>query len=182
MLTINLVFILKKVLTIVLISFLIETWTEPLSVKKRCYCRISWIVVFLWHCVKWRCPQWTRDEKICARNVNNEIHFYEDNNFGKVFFAVIDCRQMHHHHNHCHCHYSHHYHTTNYWRMPTTNCSPTFAETLFTTSAVFSQQHQWHHNIMVSGKWSILCNFPRELVILQTLTLSLGWSTKTCID
>lgn len=30
------------------------------------------------------CPQWTRDEKVCARNVNNEIVFYEDNDFGKI--------------------------------------------------------------------------------------------------
>ena len=24
-----------------------------------------------------RCPQWTDDEDVCARNVNNEIHFFE---------------------------------------------------------------------------------------------------------
>ncbi|GIY09529.1 eukaryotic translation initiation factor 2A [Caerostris darwini] len=31
-----------------------------------------------WH------PQWSDDEKICARNVNNEIHFFEDANFEKI--------------------------------------------------------------------------------------------------
>lgn len=30
-----------------------------------------------------RNPQWSDDEKICARNVNNEVHFFEDANFGK---------------------------------------------------------------------------------------------------
>ena len=30
-----------------------------------------------------RCPQWSKDEGICARNVNNEVQFYEGNNFGK---------------------------------------------------------------------------------------------------
>jgi len=34
--------------------------------------------------LKFRCPQWSRDEKICARSVNNEILFYEDNSFGIV--------------------------------------------------------------------------------------------------
>ena len=29
-----------------------------------------------------RCPQWSKDEGICARNVNNEVQFYEGNNFG----------------------------------------------------------------------------------------------------
>ena len=24
-----------------------------------------------------RCPQWTDDELVCARNVTNEIHFFE---------------------------------------------------------------------------------------------------------
>lgn len=32
---------------------------------------------FFWH----RCPSWSDDEVICARNVNNEIHFFENNNF-----------------------------------------------------------------------------------------------------
>ena len=27
------------------------------------------------------CPQWTSDEKICSRIVNNEVQFYEDNSF-----------------------------------------------------------------------------------------------------
>ena len=30
-----------------------------------------------------RIPQWSDDEQICARNVNNELHFYEGGNFGK---------------------------------------------------------------------------------------------------
>ncbi|KAG8195231.1 hypothetical protein JTE90_027972 [Oedothorax gibbosus] len=29
-------------------------------------------------------PQWSDDEKICARNVNNEVHFFEDANFDKI--------------------------------------------------------------------------------------------------
>jgi translation initiation factor 2A len=29
-------------------------------------------------------PQWTKDEKVCSRNVNNEIVFYEDNKFDSV--------------------------------------------------------------------------------------------------
>ncbi|GFT38829.1 eukaryotic translation initiation factor 2A [Nephila pilipes] len=31
-----------------------------------------------WH------PQWSDDEKICARNVNNEVHFFEDVNFATI--------------------------------------------------------------------------------------------------
>nr|KAF6377876.1 eukaryotic translation initiation factor 2A [Myotis myotis] len=27
------------------------------------------------------CPSWSEDETICARNVNNEVHFFENNNF-----------------------------------------------------------------------------------------------------
>uniref|UniRef100_A0A8C5MBA1 Eukaryotic translation initiation factor 2A n=1 Tax=Leptobrachium leishanense TaxID=445787 RepID=A0A8C5MBA1_9ANUR len=30
------------------------------------------------------CPQWTEDEKICARNVNNEVHFFENNSFDTI--------------------------------------------------------------------------------------------------
>ena len=43
--------------------------------------------------VRCRCPQWTKDEKVCARNVNNEILFYEDNNFSKLscFFNLNIC-------------------------------------------------------------------------------------------
>jgi len=42
--------------------------------------------------VKFRCPQWSKDEKICARNVNNEIIFYEDNNFGEFLWThIVDC-------------------------------------------------------------------------------------------
>jgi len=41
--------------------------------------------------VKCRCPQWTKDEKVCARNVNNEMLFYEDNNFSKVLSYVFWC-------------------------------------------------------------------------------------------
>ncbi|KAM4659116.1 eukaryotic translation initiation factor 2A isoform 2-T2 [Amazona ochrocephala] len=29
------------------------------------------------------CPCWADDESICARNVNNEVHFFENNNFTK---------------------------------------------------------------------------------------------------
>ncbi|KAM8770147.1 eukaryotic translation initiation factor 2A isoform 3-T4 [Rhynchonycteris naso] len=30
------------------------------------------------------CPSWSEDEAICARNVNNEIHFFENNNFNII--------------------------------------------------------------------------------------------------
>lgn len=29
-------------------------------------------------------PQWTDDDELCARNVNNEVHFFEKNNFDKI--------------------------------------------------------------------------------------------------
>ncbi|XP_075717608.1 eukaryotic translation initiation factor 2A [Rhinoderma darwinii] len=29
-------------------------------------------------------PRWSEDEKICARNVNNEVHFFENNNFDTI--------------------------------------------------------------------------------------------------
>ncbi|NXJ80158.1 EIF2A factor, partial [Trogon melanurus] len=30
------------------------------------------------------CPCWSDDESICARNVNNEVHFFENNNFNTI--------------------------------------------------------------------------------------------------
>ncbi|XP_046287386.1 eukaryotic translation initiation factor 2A isoform X2 [Marmota monax] len=30
------------------------------------------------------CPSWSEDEIICARNVNNEVHFFENNNFDTI--------------------------------------------------------------------------------------------------
>ncbi|KAM4566909.1 eukaryotic translation initiation factor 2A [Odontesthes bonariensis] len=30
------------------------------------------------------CPSWSDDEKICARSVNNELHFYENNDFNSI--------------------------------------------------------------------------------------------------
>ncbi|KAM7133674.1 eukaryotic translation initiation factor 2A isoform 2-T3 [Molossus nigricans] len=30
------------------------------------------------------CPSWSEDEAICARNVNNEVHFFENNNFNTI--------------------------------------------------------------------------------------------------
>ncbi|MEE6501007.1 hypothetical protein FKM82_004028 [Ascaphus truei] len=30
------------------------------------------------------CPCWAEDESICARNVNNEVHFFENNNFDTI--------------------------------------------------------------------------------------------------
>lgn len=35
-----------------------------------------------------RCPSWSEDEKICVRIVNNELHFYENNDFGKDACSV----------------------------------------------------------------------------------------------
>lgn len=31
-------------------------------------------------------PKWSDDELLCARNVNNEIHFYENRDFSKLIF------------------------------------------------------------------------------------------------
>lgn len=41
----------------------------------RCYCYIKEYL--------YRDPVWTNDEGICCRNVNNELHFFENNDFGK---------------------------------------------------------------------------------------------------
>ena len=30
-------------------------------------------------------PQWSDDELLCARSVNNEVHFYENRDFSKFF-------------------------------------------------------------------------------------------------
>ncbi|XP_041346950.1 eukaryotic translation initiation factor 2A-like, partial [Gigantopelta aegis] len=30
------------------------------------------------------CPQWSKDDTICGRNVNNELQFYEDNKFDAI--------------------------------------------------------------------------------------------------
>ncbi|XP_041668268.1 eukaryotic translation initiation factor 2A isoform X2 [Cheilinus undulatus] len=30
------------------------------------------------------CPSWSEDEKICVRSVNNELHFYENNDFNAI--------------------------------------------------------------------------------------------------
>uniref|UniRef100_A0A8C8Z4Q0 Eukaryotic translation initiation factor 2A n=1 Tax=Prolemur simus TaxID=1328070 RepID=A0A8C8Z4Q0_PROSS len=30
------------------------------------------------------CPSWSEDENLCARNVNNEVHFFENNNFNTI--------------------------------------------------------------------------------------------------
>ncbi|XP_014894579.1 eukaryotic translation initiation factor 2A [Poecilia latipinna] len=30
------------------------------------------------------CPKWTEDEKVCVRSVNNELHFYENNDFNSI--------------------------------------------------------------------------------------------------
>ncbi|TNN28604.1 Eukaryotic translation initiation factor 2A [Liparis tanakae] len=42
-------------------------------------------------CVEWscavigcRCPSWSEDEKLSVRSVNNELHFYEDNDFNVI--------------------------------------------------------------------------------------------------
>ncbi|XP_062355513.1 eukaryotic translation initiation factor 2A isoform X5 [Cinclus cinclus] len=34
------------------------------------------------------CPCWADDESICARNVNNEVHFFENNNFTTAVLVV----------------------------------------------------------------------------------------------
>lgn len=31
----------------------------------------------------YRCPSWSEDEKLCVRSVNNELQFYENNDFSK---------------------------------------------------------------------------------------------------
>uniref|UniRef100_A0A3P9QEI9 Eukaryotic translation initiation factor 2A n=1 Tax=Poecilia reticulata TaxID=8081 RepID=A0A3P9QEI9_POERE len=30
------------------------------------------------------CPKWTEDEKVCVRSVNNELHFFENNDFNSI--------------------------------------------------------------------------------------------------
>ncbi len=38
-----------------------------------------------------RCPSWADDESIAVRNVNNELHFFENNNFGNTaFFCLLN--------------------------------------------------------------------------------------------
>ena len=32
------------------------------------------VAVFLY---SFRCPQWSEDEQLCARNVTNEVHFFD---------------------------------------------------------------------------------------------------------
>jgi len=34
------------------------------------------------------CPQWSEDEKICSRMVNNEVQFYEDNSFQAIAHKI----------------------------------------------------------------------------------------------
>ena len=34
------------------------------------------------------CPQWSEDEKICSRIVNNEVQFYEDNSFLAIVHKI----------------------------------------------------------------------------------------------
>ena len=46
------------------------------------------------------CPQWSSDEKICSRMVNNEVQFYEDNSFqaiaNKIHMAKVANYSMAH--------------------------------------------------------------------------------------
>lgn len=37
----------------------------------------------VWVCDS-RCPSWSEDESLCVRSVNNELHFYENNDFSKT--------------------------------------------------------------------------------------------------
>lgn len=39
-------------------------------------------------CCVFRCPSWADDESIAVRCVNNELHFFENNNFGKALFCL----------------------------------------------------------------------------------------------
>ena len=36
-----------------------------------------------------RDPKWTDDEGICCRNVNNELHFFEGNEFGMYYIVHV---------------------------------------------------------------------------------------------
>lgn len=47
---------------------------------------LKYIYILLFKC---RCPCWADDESICARNVNNEVHFFENNNFSKQVFLWV---------------------------------------------------------------------------------------------
>lgn len=36
-----------------------------------------------------RCPKWSEDENVCVRNVNNELHFFENNDFSEKLSALF---------------------------------------------------------------------------------------------
>uniref|UniRef100_A0A2K5LFJ8 Eukaryotic translation initiation factor 2A n=1 Tax=Cercocebus atys TaxID=9531 RepID=A0A2K5LFJ8_CERAT len=48
----------------------VKTWA--------CFCNLSSRKNATW------CPSWSEDETLCARNVNNEVHFFENNNFNTI--------------------------------------------------------------------------------------------------
>lgn len=35
-----------------------------------------------------RCPQWSDDELVCARNVTNEVHFFEGGEPSKIIWHI----------------------------------------------------------------------------------------------
>ena len=62
----------SRLLTVCIYGNRCPQWT-PVTVCIYCY----------------RCPQWTSDEKLAARNVNNEVQFYENNNFGQYKLCPV---------------------------------------------------------------------------------------------
>uniref|UniRef100_A0A8C9I346 Eukaryotic translation initiation factor 2A n=1 Tax=Piliocolobus tephrosceles TaxID=591936 RepID=A0A8C9I346_9PRIM len=44
----------------------------------------TWLKSFIQKKTQNWCPSWSEDETLCARNVNNEVHFFENNNFNTI--------------------------------------------------------------------------------------------------
>ena len=45
-----------------------------------------------------RCPQWTKDEKLCSRNVTNEVHCFEQGRLG-IHMYMYTYMYIHVHYN-----------------------------------------------------------------------------------
>lgn len=52
------------------------------AVRQTVTCACVYARVCVRVCVD-RCPNWSDDEQLCVRSVNNELHFYENNDFGE---------------------------------------------------------------------------------------------------
>ena len=89
-------------LTVCIYCYRCPQWTS-VTVCIYCYRCPQWtsvtVCIYCYRCPQWtsvtvciycyRCPQWTSDEKLAARNVNNEVQFYENNNFGQYKLCPV---------------------------------------------------------------------------------------------